>query len=208
MNVKMEIEKKIAEFIGIMLGDGNIGIYKIKRGKLHQLKVTLDSRNKEYTDYVKDLMKEVIGIEPKIFYKKKENAVDIKIYRKEGVIYAIKDLGLKISPKWENAKIPDKYCKGKLGLLVLKGLFDTDGSITIFRNNGIIYPRIEIRISPSPMQQQFIDILNENGIRYTIQKLERGKIKLRISGEKELKKWFDKIGSSNQLYKERAKQFL
>lgn len=205
----MEKEERIAEFIGIMLGDGHIGVYKTKQNKiLHQLKVSLDSRNKEYTDYVKDLMKEVIGIEPKIFYKKKENAVDIKIYQKEKVLYAINSLGLKLSPKWNYAEIPEDYCKGRLGLLVLRGLFDTDGSVTIFNNNGIEYPRIEIRLSPSPMQEQFINILSENKIRHTIQRLERGNIKLRISGERELNRWFNIVGSSNALYIERAKRFL
>lgn len=205
----MEKEEKIAEFIGIMLGDGSIGIYKTKQNKkLHQLKVSLDSRNKAYINYVRGLMKDVIEIEPKIFYKNKENAVDIKIYRKEAVLYAINNLGLKISPKWGKAEIPRDYCRGKLGLLVLRGLFDTDGSVTIFNNNGITYPRIEIRLSPSPMQEQFIHILKENNIKHTIQELDRGKIKLRISGEKELKKWFDIVGSSNELYRQRASPFL
>ena len=204
-------EEKIAEFIGIMLGDGSIGIYNKrsrKQGLLHQLKVTLDSRNKNYIDYVSNLMKEVLEIEPKIFFKRNENAADIRIFNKEKVLYALNVLGLKLSPKWDTMEIPERYLQGKLDLFVLRGLFDTDGSITIFKNNGIIYPRIEIRICPSPAQYQFIDILNKYNFKYKIQRLDKGKIKIRISGENELKNWLEKVGSSNQLYLDRAKRFL
>jgi intein/homing endonuclease len=205
-------EEKIAEFIGIMLGDGSIGIYNFKQGnrtkQLHQLKVTLDSRNKQYINYVSNLMEKVMGITPKIHFKRMENAVDIRIFKKDKVLYAVNALGLKKSPKWNNMEIPENYAKGKLALLVLRGLFDTDGSVTIFRNNGILYPRIEIRMSPCPAQKQIIDILKENNFSYKIQKLERGKIKIRISGVRELKQWFNMVGSSNELYKRRAEPFL
>jgi DNA-binding transcriptional regulator WhiA len=208
----MEKEEMTAEFIGVMLGDGCIGIYDCSNKgiikKQYQLKVTLDSRNKQYIDHVYSLMKEVIDVEPVVYYKKGENTADIRTFRKERVLYALNEIGLKISPKWNRMEIPEKYIKAKLGIFVIRGLFDTDGSVTIFDNNGTLYPRIEIRMSPSPAQQQIIEILNKLDFNYKIQKLERGKIKIRISGKKELQKWFNIIGSSNQLYINRAKPFL
>lgn len=205
-------EKRIAEFVGVMLGDGCIGIYDCKfnerRTKQYQLKVTLDLRNKQYIEYVYSLMKEVIEVEPVIYYKKKENTADIRTFRKEKVLYALNEIGLKISPKWGRMEIPKKYTKDNLGIFVIRGLFDTDGSVTIFNNNGTLYPRIEIRMSPSPAQQQVTEILDKLDFNYKIQKLERGKIKIRLSGKKELKKWFNVIGSSNQRYVNRAKPFL
>ncbi len=210
--VELTPKEKIAEFIGIMLGDGSIGIYDFEQNnktkRMHQLKVTLDSRNKDYIDYVANLMKDVLEEEPKIFFKKKENTADIRVFKKDKVRYALDSLGLKISPKLDKMEIPLNYSNGKLGLLVLRGLFDTDGSVTVFDNNGTLYPRIEIRICPCPAKNQVIEILNEAGFNYRIQELERGKIKIRISGKEELKKWFNLIGSSNNLYIERAKPFL
>jgi DNA-binding transcriptional regulator WhiA len=208
----MEKEERTAEFVGVMLGNGCIGIYDCKfnerRTKQYQLKVTLDSRNKQYTDYVYNLMKEVLEVKPVIYYKKRENTVDIRTFRKEKVLYALNEIGLKISPKWDRMEIPEKYTQGNFGILVVRGLFDTDGSVTIFNNNGTLYPRIEIRMSPSPAQQQIIELLNKLGFNYKIQKLERGKIKIRLSGKKELQKWFKIIGSSNCRYIHRAKPFL
>ena len=210
--VNVNMEEKIAEFVGVMLGDGNIGIYNCKAGnkikKQHRIKVTLDSRNKHYIDYVFNLMKDVLDVEPRICFKKKENAVDIATYRKEKFFYVLNEIGLKVSPKWNTMEIPQKFMKKELHAHILRGLFDTDGSVTIFNNNGIIYPRIEIRICPSPAQNQFIDILNKLDFNYKVQKLEKGKIKIRISGIKELKKWFDIVGSSNRSHIQRANQFL
>lgn len=203
--------QEVAEFIGIMLGDGHIGIYDFfslgKKRRLHQLKVTLDSRNTQYIYYVAGLLKKIFNLEPKIYFRK-ENAVDIKIYKKDKVIFAINEIGLRLSPKWNTMKIPKSYMVKKLYPYIIRGLFDTDGSVTIFNNNGTIYPRIEIRLCPCPAQKQIFSILDFLGISYRIQSLERGKIKIRISGKKELRKWFDLIGTSNKYYFKRAERFL
>jgi len=209
---KMEKEEKVAEFIGAMLGDGCIGIYNCKShnriSKQHQLKITLDSRNKQYIEHIYKLMEDVLNVRPIINIKKNENTADIRTFRKERVLWALKELGLKISPKWNNMKIPERYEKGKLSLFVLRGLFDTDGSVTIFNNNGTVYPRIEIRICPSPAKKQIIQILEEHGFYYKVQELDKGKIKIRISGTNELKRWFRKVGCSNLSHLKRASKFL
>ncbi|MGC9309867.1 MAG: hypothetical protein ACP5D2_04200, partial [Candidatus Nanoarchaeia archaeon] len=134
-------EKKIAEFVGIMLGDGSIGVYdtffkgRIKKHRV--VKVTLDSRNRQYFEYVAKLMQDVLGYKPYFCFKKTENTVDIRFFKKEILAYVLKDIGLKISPKWGNMEIPEKYCSDRLSLLVFRGLFDTEGSVTIFNNNGV-----------------------------------------------------------------------
>jgi len=202
----------IAEFVGIMLGDGSIGLYNIQSGnKIKQqrvVKVTLDSRNKEYTNYVANLIEKILEIKPKIYYKKKENGVDIKVYKKDKFLYVINEIGLELSPKWGKMRIPKPYSHGRLGLFVLKGLFDTDGCLSIYKNNGIIYPRIEIRMCPSPAQNQISNILDEFKFNYRIQNLERGKTRIRISGKDELKKWFEMVGSSNPVHINKSKAFL
>jgi DNA-binding transcriptional regulator WhiA len=204
--------ERLAEFIGIMLGDGSIGIYDTKAGekiKKHRvIKVTLDSRNEQYIDHVFSLMKEILDVEPKLHFRKKENAVDICTFRKDKLNYVLSEIGLKMSPKWNRMEIPQKFMKQELYLYILRGLFDTDGSVTIFNNNGTIYPRIEIKICPSPAQKQFIDILNQLSFNHKIQNLDKGKIRIRISGKKELEKWFNLVGSSNQSHIQRASQFL
>lgn len=206
------MKEKIAEFIGIMLGDGSIGIYNYKKGdkikKYHVVKVTLDSRNKEYTNYVLKLIEDVLDTLPKINYKKRENTVDLRVFKKEKVLFVLNNISLKLSPKKNNMVIPKKYFKKELFPSLLRGLFDTDGCLSIFNNNGITYPRIEIKICPSPAQEQFIKILKELGFNYKVQKLDKNWIRLRISGENELKKWFALVGSSNPIHLKKANIFL
>lgn len=206
------MEKEVAEFVGIMLGDGNLAIYNCKSGnkikKQHRIRISLDSRNKEYIHYVSDLMKKVLDVEPRISYKKNENAVDIGTYQIDKFLYLKDKIGLITSPKWDKMKIPEAYLREELIPFVLKGLFDTDGSLTVFNNNGVTYPRIEIKICPSPAQKQVVDILNRLDINYKIQKLDKEKIRIRISGVKELREWFNLVGSSNQLHIRKAESFL
>ena len=206
------MDEKIAEFIGIMLGDGNLGRYKSKVGDKikiqHRIRISLDSRNKNYIQYVIQLIKDVLEVEPKIHYKKNENVADVRIYRKDKFFWLKDEIGLNESPKWNKMEIPKKYSKGKSSLPILRGLFDTDGCLSIFNNNGLLYPRIEIKICPSPTQKQIIEMLNEFGFNYRIQYLDKCKIRIRISGVKELKKWFKLIGSSNKIHIEKAKKFL
>jgi len=208
----MKKEEKIAEFIGIMLGDGCLGIYNCRAGnkikKQYRTRISLDSRNKGYIDYVCNLLKEVLDTEPRIYYKKNEKAVDIATYKKDRFYYLTNQIGLITSPKWGKMKIPIKYSKGKLGLLVLRGLMDTDGCLSIFNNNGQVYPRIEIRLCPSPAQGQVSQILEEFKFKYKIQSLERGQTRIRLSGKEELKKWFDLVGSSSPVHINKYKKFM
>lgn len=208
----MATEEQLAEFVGIMLGDGHIGIYNTKfkdKIKVHRtLKVTLDSRNKEYASYVSQLLSEVLLTEIHHSYKKTENAVDLATHKKELLDFALNDLGLAQSPKWNKMKIPEKYSSGELSLYVLKGLFDTDGCLSVFNNNGTSYSRIEIRLCPSPAQEQINKILNEYNFIYTIQNLERGKSRIRISGKNQLQKWFNLIGSANPIHLNKAKKLI
>ncbi len=204
------MEEKIAEFIGIMLGDGNFGVYGPKNRKKSQyrIRVSLDSRNISYLDHVKSVFREVLGIEPKIYFKSKENAVDVQYCSKEIFLFVKKEIGLLESPKWNSMKIPDNYFKKELFPFILRGLFDTDGCLSIFNNNGTKYPRIEIKICPSPAQDQFKQILETLDINYRIQILDKNEIRLRISGKKELMKWFETIGSSNKIHIDKAHKML
>ena len=195
-----------------MLGDGSIGIYNCKAGnkvkKQYQLKVTLDSRNKWYIQHVSRLMSRVLKVKPVVYYRRGENTADVRTFRRDALLYAVNGLGLKISPKVNRMRIPDSYLNGELDLPVLKGMFDTDGSVTVFKNNRIIYPRLEIKICKSPAQNQIIQVLDKYNFNYRIQALDKGSIRIRLSGRKELARWFDLIGSSNCTHIEKSELFL
>ena len=115
---------------------------------------------------------------------------------------------MKLAPKWNKAIIPEKFTNSPFDILVLRGYFDTDGCVVQTNNNGILYPRLEMKICPSPMQSQFIDILKNNGFKFGSYKIGRGKIRIQLNGKDQLKKWYKLIGSSNPKHIKKFEKFI
>ena len=208
----MEIKNndvKLAELIGILLGDGSLSLKENNPTSINRLQITLNSRDDlEYIFYVKTLLHYLLGIQPHLKFRKNENAADLRIYRKEIINFLVKDIGLKLSPKWERAVIPTKFQADHLDKFVIRGYFDTDGSLVTTNNNGTIYPRLEMKVCPSPMQNQFIDILRKYDFKFGVYKIGKGKVRIQLNGKGQLKKWLGIIGSSNQKHLDKVKRFI
>ena len=204
------MDEKLAEFIGILLGDGSIGVYKSKNPEKprYRLKITLNSvKDRAYVDYVSSLIKDLFSIEPLIYFRKNENTADI-ILLNENVIKYLFNIGMKPSPKWNTAIIPELFLKNTLALNVLRGYMDTDGCITNMNNNGTRYPRIEMKICPSPMQTQIVTILRENGFDPRVNDIGKGKVRIMLSGKEKLNRWHNLIGFSNERNQKVADYFM
>lgn len=127
----------LAEFIGIMLGDGNINI--------NQAKVSLNSKtDKEYARFVVKTIVELFRIEPSIRYCEK-NTTEILIYSRNIVDFLVK-CGLKIGNKVTNQVDAPLWVYDSINFIkgCLRGLIDTDGSIYFHthRTKGIKYVNI------------------------------------------------------------------
>lgn len=205
-------DEALAEFVGILLGDGNIGIYtSTVKGKIktqYRIKITLNSiKDKEYSIYVVGLIKTIFGKEPKLNPRKNVNAVDVYILGKK-YLDVLTGIGLVLAPKWGRAIIPARFMVSGSDLLILRGYLDTDGCISCVNNNGIRYPRLEMKICPSPMQDQLISILSKYGLDPQVNKLEKGKVRVCLAGVPKLKKWAKLIGFSNPRNQKIADSFL
>lgn len=200
-------QKLMAEFIGILLGDGCIGIYRCKKGKgthiQYRVKITLDSRNVGYVAFTAHLFSKVFGFRPLVRNRTGENTCDVLSYKKETVRFLLEEVGLKLSPKWDTAGIPKAFTTKECGAFVLRGYFDTDGSVIVFDNNGTKYPRIEMKVCPAPMQKQFAEILSRLEIRFRAHEIGKGKIVIQVNGRKEVQKWASIIGSDNPVHKQK-----
>ncbi len=206
-------DKNLAELIGILLGDGSIGIYKCKtKNKIsmqHRVKITLNSIDDlDYSIFVSNLIQSLFGVIPLKRIRKNEKSLDLLCFNKDIVRFLIDDIGMALSPKWDRAKIPDFCFENNLELFALRGYFDTDGCVSIVNNNGKLYPRLEMKVCPSPMQQQFIDILRKHNFRFGAYKIGNGKVRIQMNGLGELKKWSRLVGFSNKKNIKRAKRFL
>nr|MBI4157094.1 hypothetical protein [Candidatus Woesearchaeota archaeon] len=204
----MELNKDFAELIGILLGDGSINIYPSnKYSTYYRVKVSFNSNEEAYVGYVSDLMFKTLNEKPKRYDRKNEDTSELLIFKKS-VANKLLSIGLKKSPKWNRAVIPEKFMKKRLGKYVLRGYFDTDGSVVLANNNGTLYPRLEMKICPSPMQSQILKLLNEYNLNYNYYNIGKGKIRIQMNGKKALKIWTSKIGFSNSKHIEKASYFL
>ena len=201
--------KNLAELIGILLGDGSLSLREINPNLTNRLKISFNSKDDSpYIFYVRSLLKKLFNVEPQLKFRKNENTADLFIYKKDIILYLINEMGLRLSPKWNNALIPKKFMSNNLDLFVLKGYFDTDGCLVTTNNNGIIYPRLEMKICPSPMQEQFIGILKKYNFNFGIYQIGRGKIRIQMNGKRQLEKWIKLVGFSNQKHSNKIKRFI
>ena len=205
--------EELAEFVGIMLGDGSIGRYQCDRGDggksiQHCVKVTLSSNEPDYAGYVEKMFSELFSIEVEGAKRKNENTYDIRCFKKEIFEFVTEEIGLKESPKWERAAIPERYMDSSLEKYVFRGYFDTDGSVVLTDNNGTLYPRLETKICPSPMQNQLAKILESQGFNFGAYGIGKGKIRIQMNGKEVLRNFRDKIGFSNQKHVVKATKVL
>ena len=194
--MKSKITSELAEFIGILLGDGSLSIYNSGRRPYYRLKISFHSEDLGYINLVFKLIQDLFDEKPIFKTRKNENTVDLFIFKRNIINYLL-DLGLKKSPKWNRAIIPKSFLNREFGKFVLRGYFDTDGSLVVANNNGTIYPRLEMKISPSPMQKQFIQLLKIYGFNFGVYQIGRSKVRIQMNGKTELRKWVKLIGFSN-----------
>lgn len=186
---------ELAEFVGIMLGDG--GITK------EQIAITLNRKaDKNYILYVKKLSDFLFGEEPK-YFQRKDCKADVIYYNGINIVRFITGIGLKIGNKVrQQVSVPGWIGRNiKYKIACLKGLMDTDGGIFThkYKVNGKIYSYKKICFTNRSMPLLYFveDTLNELGFTAkTIYKVENKKVWLYNS--KEVIKYLDEIGSSNE----------
>lgn len=195
--------EKLAEFIGILLGDGSLKFSRSRR-----LKISLHSIDDlEYSKYISKLIMNLFNLTPIVKKRPDENTLDLFVFRKS-VLNPLKSLGMIEAPKKDRAIIPSQFMVPSLNLFVLKGLFDTDGCVALVNNNGTLYPRLELKVCRSPFQSQIRSIVESTSLRSCFYFKPSGEMKLQINGVTELKKWYDLIGFSNPKHRKKAELFL
>ena len=128
-----EKSEKLAEFVGIVLGDGCISKY-IKKNHYHYYAVRIvgDSRHDRdyFLNFVKPLIKELFGIDASVYYRKEANTMDLHARSKQ-LIYFLLSIGMKDGNKIKNQVGFPKWIweKEEYVAACLRGLIDTDGCI-------------------------------------------------------------------------------
>ena len=200
--IKIRIPRKsklLAEFVGILLGDGNISPYHVG--------ITLSLEEKKYSHYVQKIIKELFGVTSSVYKHKRSNAVTITVNRKNLVDFCQKvgfEIGNKIKhqvdiPIWiKNNKIYSREC--------IRGLFDTDGCFFshnyIARGKRYSYLKIAFTSASVPLILSVREILINFGFNVRISKNHKD---IRIEDDKYVLKYIKEIGSHNDKHLQRIK---
>lgn len=124
--------KKLSEFIGVMLGDGNIYFKKTNNVGVYAVKIAGNLKDeKEYMiEFLLPLAARLFKTKPKIEIRRKNSEIFLTIYSIE-LIKILEDLGLKRGNKIKNKQGIPKWIKNNEEFLkaCVRGLIDTDGSI-------------------------------------------------------------------------------
>jgi len=126
-----ELNEKLSEFIGAYLGDGTLTPYFVR--------ITGDSRyDWPYHDYLARLVLDLFGLKSSIKKEKDSNTLNFRVYSVKLCSFLNKKYKLSYGDKIRNqTKIPSEIMQNRnLALACLRGLMDTDGSISRRGRNG------------------------------------------------------------------------
>ncbi|PIN91624.1 hypothetical protein COU61_02105 [Candidatus Pacearchaeota archaeon CG10_big_fil_rev_8_21_14_0_10_35_13] len=153
-----KLNEKLAEFVGIYLGDGTITPY--------QLRIAGDYRyDLPYFDYISKMIYELFGLRAVIQRVNNLNTMVLTISSKNLCTYFNKELGIAYGSKIKNKTVIPKeiIAKSKLALACLRGLIDTDGSISR-RGRGGSQFCIQFTSHNPPLLDQVFDIGKGAGV--------------------------------------------
>lgn len=199
--LRPEFSTELAEFVGIMLGDGHVDRY--------QITVALNSEvDQEYAGFVKSLIERLFGIRVNVSLRIKAKCVILTASSVELVEY-LETIGLIGGNKvTQQVAIPDWIMNDReYSLTCVRGLFDTDGSVFLERHQihgaQYCYTRMAFVNMSVPLRNGVREILQESGIDARIY-AERN---VTIGRFTDIEKYFRIIGSSNPKHLRRFAQF-
>jgi len=182
----------LAEFVGIMLGDGGISKY--------QINITLNRyTDSAYAIYVQELIRLLFRIIPGRRDDSKDSTIVLIISRLALVQWLVESVGLVRGHKIkQQVDIPSWIKKNRLfARACLRGLVDTDGSVFTHQyrvgNKKYYYKKLEFCTLSKPLLKSSLKIFRENGMHPTI---NRNKI-LRLDSRKDIRQYFAVIGTHN-----------
>ena len=188
-----EYNEKLAELVGILLGDGHISKY--------QTSITLNSiADKDYLPYVLDLAESLFSqAKTSIIYRRSSRAIDIRINS-----IKVADFFHEMGIRPNNKKIPEWiYSRKEFRKACVRGLVDTEGStarkIYLSKSKGQrIYYQLNFR-NYEPILMSFVkNVLTELKIKSSLIPLKS----LYISNPMALGTFLREIGCSNPKLRE------
>ena|SRR3989344_8358512 len=201
-----EMNEKLAEDIGIMIGDGCIGSYK--NNNLTNNFISVDGNSLTDQDYllryVSSLKSNLYNLNFNSQFKKNRNEMRIQLNSQGLVQFYTKVIGLPLGKKI-NIGIPSCiWTDSNFIKSCLRGIVDTDGSFQVRTGN---YPQIKIAVSSKRLiedcQKAFRHLEIETSIKtdcihiHTLTRRPYTTHYLYLSGREKFIKYMEYVGFSN-----------
>jgi hypothetical protein len=197
---KYKLDKYMYEFYGILMGDGCISRYTLKYRSNPCYEIRIDGSSftdvEYYYNHLVNLLSKVAKKVPKPYLRKQCNGICIHFRNKEFALFLNEKFDFPFGKK-RNIKIKEEVLLNFDNLKhVIRGLFDTDGSLYFTKNNSEerYYPIIEITTYSSNLLNQLKTALISEGF---IVKINHRKDSIKLHGKKNLLKWMEIIGTSH-----------
>lgn len=206
--IKPKKDEKLAEFVGVVLGDGNLNYYK--KGKkigVYQIKIAGDYiRDKEYhLLYLKRLCEKIFNLKINEITNPKHNERFLVIYSKQLVEFFI-SMGIFPGDKIKNQSTIPKWISINRSYLraCLRGLIDTDGSIFRMSNKDFNL----IRIGFTNHNKKLLEDTRTSFIKLDFHpsKIINGR-QFYISRQEEIKRYIKEIGFKNPKHYSKLPKF-
>lgn len=182
---------QLAEFFGIMLGDGSLSHY--------QVVITLGTKELKYAEYICELMHELFNVRPKIAIRKNHckdvyiGSLDLTEWlQREGLVFNKVKHQVDI-PRWI---FSDRSFMTK----ALRGLVDTDGSVYMLKFGT----QISFCNYSKPLLKSVREILLK--LRFHPSKIASHN--LYLTRKEDIERYFYEIGFGNKKHEKRFLEFF
>jgi DNA-binding transcriptional regulator WhiA len=197
ISLPKKTSENLAEILGALAGDGHLSHHN------YEINITghrvLD---RDYiTSHLAKLFNSVFDIKLKIKEQNHNTTIKGVINSKMLMKFLTKEFYIPIGKKKGRLHIPPKiFEKQKLLKAYIRGLFDTDGSVYLRREKNVV-------VSIISRDQQFLQEVKEAFEQLSYNPCVSGK-NLYIYRQKQVKRFFEEIKSSNKKHLERYDNFI
>lgn len=192
---------ELAEFMGIMLGDGGVTKY--------QLNIALNSKtDKEYLFYVKNLLEKLFLIQTSVILRKNKIAACI-VASGRNLVELVQKYGLKVGDKVrQSVDIPRWILdKNEFSVACLRGLMDTDGSCYLYGHNVNKKRYYNFALCFTNASQALLKSVYAILDRNDYHPCMTGK-RVYVYGKDEIAKYFQKVGTQNSKHLQKYQRFI
>lgn len=198
-DINQPLTEDICEFLGAFAGDGFTNKYN-----RHYFTGFAGDRRYDWDYYqtkIIPIAKKYFNIEKQTI-REKDNSMWVTFHCKLLHELITGRFAMPAGEKWNKVLVPLEIMEGKIEhkAAFVRGIFDSDGCVffdkrTIYKEP---YMRVDITMVNVPILTQLNQILNELSIESKV--LGNGK-HLQITSKKDVRKFFEKIGSSNERHR-------